>query len=290
LHSAAASTLGYTDLYKDDAELTRGLKRHAIGWPLGLGVFFVLVTCGISIEENREVSLQVVDKKIRAGAAGKAYEKEAYPALYRKLGGSALQRATRLSKDAGRAAIIFSDVCERVDSVEVSNKSTPDNIIFFVDCKIDINEGILSNRHWVEEPTAAAVQAAFLSATFDPQSPEDKLIKKKDIATFTVAFDDAGYIPIAERKEILDLKKRQEEISDNKSFGLCRSIIQEKGILKSGMKQDRASCSITGDDFVCDLTYSTEVGNSTARTQSIECSGIFEAIIPKVTEAKTRPD
>lgn len=112
--------------------------------------------------------LSGVLKDIESRIAGHAIIKmkaSDYPQLYSRLGKEAFARANTLSPWAAIVAASDSDCTSTVDLVAVSDKSTPDQLHWFVDCEggtrveVTESEAVTAKDMWTEPDGVLAKQA-----------------------------------------------------------------------------------------------------------------------------------
>lgn len=93
-----------------------------------------------------------------AGDAVMLMDRGSFGDTYAKLGAGQFQYANDLMHWAAIAAVAQGNVCDRVAMVNVSDRSTRDNIVWFVDCD---NKG----RVFIEQSQAEDAKQRFDSAT-----------------------------------------------------------------------------------------------------------------------------
>lgn len=81
-------------------------------------------------------------------------DRESFGDTYAKLGAGQFQNANDLMHWAAIAAVAQGNACDRVAMVNVSDRSTRDNIIWFVDCAN-------KQRIFIEQPQAEDAQRRF---------------------------------------------------------------------------------------------------------------------------------
>lgn len=89
-----------------------------------------------------------------AGDAVMLMDRESFGDTYAKLGTGQFQNANDLMHWAAIAAVAQSNACDRVAMVNVSDRSTRDNIVWFVDCNN-------KQRIFIEQPQAEDAQRHF---------------------------------------------------------------------------------------------------------------------------------
>lgn len=89
-------------------------------------------------------------------------DRESFGDTYSKLGAGQFQNANDLMHWAAIAAVAQDNACDRVAMVNVSDRSTRDNIVWFVDC--DNKE-----RVFIEQRQAEDAQQRFDNATSETE-------------------------------------------------------------------------------------------------------------------------
>ncbi|MFB0613703.1 hypothetical protein [Aurantiacibacter poecillastricola] len=97
-----------------------------------------------------------------AGDAVMLMDRESFGDTYSKLGTGQFQTANDLMHWAAIAAVAQGNACDRVAMVNVSDRSTRDNIVWFVDCD---NKA----RVFIEQREAEDAKQRFDSATSETE-------------------------------------------------------------------------------------------------------------------------
>ncbi|WP_430427880.1 hypothetical protein [Parasphingorhabdus sp.] len=110
-------------------------KSSGCGWIALAGVLLIATCKSIMPEREPEelFTLAQIEAKILPDAVA-PISKDQYTKLYQKLGPAPFEKANELSRWAAIIAA-SSTRCDKVEIVEVSDKSEPDHIEWFADCK-----------------------------------------------------------------------------------------------------------------------------------------------------------
>ena len=134
-----------------------------IGPALAMLAFPLLAACGS--EEALQPVATDTRETLEARVASDAVmlmDRESFGDTYAKLGAGQFQNANDLMHWAAIAAVAQGNACDRVAMVNVSDRSTRDNIVWFVDC--DNKERVL-----IEQSQAEDAKHRFDSATSEAE-------------------------------------------------------------------------------------------------------------------------
>lgn len=133
-------------------------------------------------------------------------EQRDHPKLYNQLGRTGFKRANELAQWAGLSAALNSK-CDKVDLVEVSEKSTKENINWFVDCengeRFEINEvRATETKRQLTSPSSKTAKSARAIAARNKPQPNSAAVDKLDTA------DEAKIVGLCDRTIETTLKSR----------------------------------------------------------------------------------
>jgi hypothetical protein len=136
---------------------SKGCLWFALG---GVAILVICFALLINAGSKSQFALEGFKAKIRDAALADVTE-EHYPELYKLLGEDAVGRANNLSQWAAIVAAEHS-LCDQLEILEVSSKSTPAKIEWFADCtngkrfQITEEEAADAQRRWEPVETEAA--------------------------------------------------------------------------------------------------------------------------------------
>lgn len=91
-------------------------------------------------------------------------DRESFSDTYSNLGAAQFQNANKLAHWAAIAAVVQGNTCDRVAMVNVSDRSTRDNIVWFADCEN-------KQRIFIEQSQAEDAQKRFGGAATGTEQP-----------------------------------------------------------------------------------------------------------------------
>lgn len=106
-----------------------------IGQGIAMLAFSALAACGSgeAVQPVATDTREALEARV-AGDAVMLMDRESFGDTYSKLGAGQFQNANDLMHWAAIAAVAQGNACDRVAMVNVSDRSTRDNIVWFVDC------------------------------------------------------------------------------------------------------------------------------------------------------------
>lgn len=121
-----------------------------IGPALAMLAFPLLAACGSGeiLQPVATDTREALDARV-AGDAVMLMDRESFGDTYAKLGAGQFQNANDLMHWAAIAAVAHGNRCDRVAMVNVSDRSTRDNIVWFVDC--DNKERVFIEQQQAED-------------------------------------------------------------------------------------------------------------------------------------------